>query len=173
MDDVNIEPIERVDTSAFPMAQPIVDLESKDPLGDIPSFEHVATADFKAVACNPSTTIAAAAGRFYFGRNIIFLNSFMFLLVVTVPTPRKRGRPRKVPLQVREEFKDPPKEEEPPPVVVESTRPKRSCRGPSVRATLGIKPRKSRGPGRGRGGKRAVETRATVMKAGKVSKKSR
>lgn len=98
----------------------------------------------------------------------------MFLLLVSVPSPRRRGRPRKVPLEVREEFKDPPKEEEeapPEPVVVESTRPKRSCRGPSVRTTLGIKPRKPRGPGRGRGGKRAMETRATVMKAAKVSKR--
>lgn len=74
-----------------------------------------------------------------------------------------------MPLEVREDFKDPPKEEEQSPAVIESTRPKRSCRGPSVRATLGIKPRKPRGPGRGRGGKRGVETRATVMKAEKVS----
>lgn len=87
------------------------------------------------------------------------------------PPPRKRGRPRKVPLQVREEFKDPPKEEEEPkPIVIESTRPKRSCRGQSVRTTLGIKPRKPRGPGKGRGGRpRLSDTRATVMKAGKVS----
>lgn len=79
-----------------------------------------------------------------------------------------------MPLEVREEFKDPPKEEDgSQSVVVESTRPKRSCRGPSVRATLGIKPRKPRGPGRGRGGKRGVGTRGTVMKAGKVSRKKR
>lgn len=74
---------------------------------------------------------------------------------------------------MREEFKDPPKEEEEPPKVVESTRPKRSCRGPSARTTLGIKPRKPRGPGRGRGGKRGIDTRATVMKPGKVSRKRR
>lgn len=42
-----------------------------------------------------------------------------------------------------------------------------------MRTTLGIKPRKPRGPGRGRGGKRGVETRATVMKPGKVSRKKR
>jgi hypothetical protein len=79
-----------------------------------------------------------------------------------------------VPLQVREDFKD-PKEEEPKPVV-ESTRPKRSCRGQSVRTTLGIKPRKPRGPGRGRGGKRGMGTRGTPTppetpppKAAKVS----
>ncbi|KAB0799365.1 hypothetical protein PPYR_07245 [Photinus pyralis] len=72
---------------------------------------------------------------------------------VPLPTPRKRGRPRKVPLEVREEFKDIKEEvkEEPVVEVVESSRPKRSCRGPSVRTTLGIKPRKPRGSGRGRG----------------------
>lgn len=65
-----------------------------------------------------------------------------------------------MPLQVREEFKD-PKEEEPQAMVFESSRPKRSCRGPSVRTTLGIKPRKPRGGGRGRGGKRGMGTRST------------
>lgn len=81
------------------------------------------------------------------------------------PTPRKRGRPRKVPLEVREEFKD---ENQTPPVE-ESTRPKRSCRGPSVRTTLGIKPRKPRGPGRGRGGKRGMGTGRVGRPPGRVS----
>lgn len=80
-----------------------------------------------------------------------------------VQAPRKRGRPRKVPLEVREEFKD-----ENAPAVEESTRPKRSCRGPSVRATLGIKPRKPRGPGRGRGGKRGMGTGRVGRPPGRV-----
>lgn len=95
----------------------------------------------------------------------------MYVLVATSSTPRKRGRPRKVPLEVREEFKD-AKEDE---VIVieeqpkeESSRPKRSCRGPSARTTLGIKPRKPRGPGRGRGGKRGMGTRGATAKSPKV-----
>ncbi|KAL1509339.1 hypothetical protein ABEB36_004095 [Hypothenemus hampei] len=81
---------------------------------------------------------------------------------VVTPTPKRRGRPRKVPLQVREELKDPvpmtssplssnlgsdigTPEASPSP----GGRPKRSCRGQNVIATLGIKPRKPRGRGRG------------------------
>ncbi|KAF5302309.1 hypothetical protein FQA39_LY10348 [Lamprigera yunnana] len=60
------------------------------------------------------------------------------------PAPRKRGRPRKVPLVVREEFND-PKDERTVVDSFESARPKRSCRGPSVRTTLGIRGRKPRG----------------------------
>ncbi|KAK4886157.1 hypothetical protein RN001_002428 [Aquatica leii] len=67
------------------------------------------------------------------------------------PAPRKRGRPRKVPLEVREEFKDP--KDEKTLEAIESTRPKRSCRGTSVRATLGIRPRRPRGATRGRVGR--------------------
>ncbi|EFA02772.1 titin [Tribolium castaneum] len=108
----------------------------RDPMADIPIFE-ITPGSVKTM--NPQPVVEE---------------------IVTVPTPRKRGRPRKVPLQVREDFKD-PKEDEPPKVVVESTRPKRSCRGQSVRTTLGIKPRKPRGPGRGRGSKRGMGTRST------------
>ncbi|XP_074037762.1 PHD finger protein enhancer of yellow 3 [Leptinotarsa decemlineata] len=101
----------------------------------------------------------------------------------TTPTPKKRGRPRKVPIEVREEFKEQEDsafkikskqegEEEgslqqP---AIESGRPKRSCRGPSVCDRLGIKPRKPRGPGRGRGGKRGMGTRPVPMKPEKVPK---
>ncbi|XP_060534725.1 uncharacterized protein LOC132707076 [Cylas formicarius] len=81
---------------------------------------------------------------------------------VATPAPKKRGRPRKVPLQPREEFSPMPSastslvsvdssepsqsESETPPT---GGRPKRSCRGQNVMATLGIKPRKPRGRGRG------------------------
>lgn len=65
----------------------------------------------------------------------------------------------KVPLEVREDFRETTESEEKTPAPPESTRPKRSCRGQSVRTTLGIKPRKPRGPGRGRGGKRGMGTR--------------
>lgn len=62
VDEVKVEPIERVDTSVFPVTQPIIDLESKDPLGDIPSFENVA--ELAAVAaCN--TTTVVAPGKFF------------------------------------------------------------------------------------------------------------
>lgn len=84
----------------------------------------------------------------------VTLNVLYVTGVPPAPAPRKRGRPRKVPLEVREEFKDPKEEETPPPPVEESTRPKRSCRGASIAVTLGIKPRKPRAPstrGRGRG----------------------
>ncbi|XP_022914520.2 uncharacterized protein [Onthophagus taurus] len=75
--------------------------------------------------------------------------------VVVPPPPRKRGRPRKIPLVVREEFKDPKDEETEvtTPVVEDTGRPKRSCRGPSVCTTLGIKPRKPRGGGAGTRGR--------------------
>lgn len=62
VDDVNIEPIERVDTSVFPVAPPAADLESKDPLGDIPSFDSVAELGAAAVS-TPSPI--AAAGNFF------------------------------------------------------------------------------------------------------------
>ncbi|XP_072375522.1 uncharacterized protein [Diabrotica undecimpunctata] len=80
------------------------------------------------------------------------------------PVPKKKmGRPRKVPLEPREDFKNPEdspklKEAEKP---IESGRPKRSCRGgQSICDTLGIKPRKSRGSGRGRGSMRGVGNRS-------------
>lgn len=131
--------------------------DTKDPLCDIPVYDITAeSANKSQIAVNlpvlpPQPPIA-----------------------VTPPTPRKRGRPRKVPLEVREEFKDikdePIKIEEVSPAVVpESGRPKRSCRGQNVRDTLGIKPRKPRGPGRGRGSKRGMGTRTVPMKPAKVS----
>ncbi|XP_028133640.2 titin isoform X2 [Diabrotica virgifera virgifera] len=80
------------------------------------------------------------------------------------PVPKKKmGRPRKVPLEPREDFKNPEdspklKEAEKP---IESGRPKRSCRGgQSICDTLGIKPRKSRGSGRGRGSMRGAGNRS-------------
>ncbi|CAH1160050.1 unnamed protein product [Phaedon cochleariae] len=102
----------------------------------------------------------------------------------TTPSPRKRGRPRKVPVEIREEFKEheePPSKTKPPAEIIvahvaqpvaqlvaqpvhESGRPKRSCVGQSVCDTLGIKPRKPRGPGRGRGGKRGMGGRAALSK---------
>lgn len=57
MDDVKIEPIERVDTSVFPITQPVIDLESKDPLGDIPCFDNAA--DFVAATCHTPSVVAA------------------------------------------------------------------------------------------------------------------
>ncbi|CAG9858426.1 unnamed protein product [Phyllotreta striolata] len=83
---------------------------------------------------------------------------------------RPRGRPRKTPLEVRVEpildETQKPKESamvlDQQPQVHDSGRPKRSCRGQSVCDTLGIKPRKPRGPGRGRGGKRGMGNRAVV-----------
>lgn len=81
-----------------------------------------------------------------------------------------------MPLEVRQEFtdqEDPSSEkkvEQPtPPTVQESGRPKRSCRGQSALDTLGLKPRKPRGPGRGRGSARGMGTRAIPMKPEKVS----
>ncbi|ERL91964.1 hypothetical protein D910_09287 [Dendroctonus ponderosae] len=84
------------------------------------------------------------------------------------PGPKKRGRPRKVPLKFREDSdatisspitpQTTPSSDPLTPVgsesmIVEPTssggRPKRSCRGQNVMATLGIKPRKPRGRGRG------------------------
>lgn len=62
VDEINVEPIERVDTSVFPVAQPVIDLESKDPLGDIPSFENVGELG-AAAACN--TTPVVAPGKFF------------------------------------------------------------------------------------------------------------
>ncbi|KAJ3659621.1 hypothetical protein Zmor_011300 [Zophobas morio] len=114
-------------------------VDIRDPISEIPVFE-ITPESVKTINPQPAVPVAEVPA--------------------PLPAPRKRGRPRKVPLQVREDFKD-PKEEEPKPVIVESTRPKRSCRGQSVRTTLGIKPRKPRGPGRGRGSKRGMGTRST------------
>lgn len=61
MDDVKIEPIERVDTSVFSVTHPVIDLESKDPLGDIPSFDG-AVVDFAAASCSNPSIVAAATG---------------------------------------------------------------------------------------------------------------
>lgn len=77
------------------------------------------------------------------------------------PAPRKRGRPRKIPLAVREEMQEIGRQEPVPSVLPSdsekrtSGRPKRSCRGQSVKDTLGIKPRKPRTP---RGGKKSLGT---------------
>ncbi|XP_030750773.1 uncharacterized protein LOC115878406 isoform X2 [Sitophilus oryzae] len=83
---------------------------------------------------------------------------------VATPTsmPKKRGRPRKVPLEIRPELTDslgtqsspdtstgPSPSSTPEGVTTSGGRPKRSCRGQGVIATLGIKPRKPRGRGRG------------------------
>lgn len=84
----------------------------------------------------------------------------------------------KVPLEVRQEFKE--QEESPAESkaveptqtapVHESGRPKRSCRGQSALDTLGLKPRKPRGSGRGggRGSARGMGTRAIPLKPEKV-----
>ncbi|XP_044750067.1 titin-like isoform X2 [Coccinella septempunctata] len=100
-----------------------------------------------------------------------------------VSAPRKRGRPRKVPLVVREEFLNEPKVIQPTatpisvltpeqPAETESTgRPKRSCRAQSVRDTLGIKPRK---PSKPRGGKRGAGAKSISFKPEKkMSKKDK
>ncbi|KAF5284573.1 hypothetical protein FQR65_LT02399 [Abscondita terminalis] len=108
-----------------------VDIEDDigDPLSEIPVFEITLESAINAI---PKTIPPPA--------------------ITIPPAPRKRGRPRKVPLEVREDFKDP--KEEKTIEVIESTRPKRSCRGPSVRATLGIRPRRPRGSStRGRVGR--------------------
>ncbi|XP_057670969.1 titin-like isoform X1 [Diorhabda carinulata] len=81
--------------------------------------------------------------------------------ISTTPLPiaKKKGRPRKIVADVQEEQKvmevTNSKQE-----IHESGRPKRSCRGQSVCDTLGIKPRKSRGSGRGRGSLRGVGNRS-------------
>ncbi|XP_076273281.1 uncharacterized protein LOC143204568 isoform X2 [Rhynchophorus ferrugineus] len=91
------------------------------------------------------------------------------------PTPKKRGRPRKVPLEIRPELTDPinpqatyhstPSNQSitstPGSATSSAGRPKRSCRGQNVIATLGIKPRKPRG--RGRGSKVNMGDRLPVM----------
>ncbi|XP_017772681.1 PREDICTED: reticulocyte-binding protein 2 homolog a [Nicrophorus vespilloides] len=89
-----------------------------------------------------------------------------------IPTPRKRGRPRKNPLVVREEFKDIKEEVVQIEEIQESPsgRPKRSCRGPSVRTTLGIKPRKARGATRSRGRGRGVSTRGQIKNDNEAQK---
>lgn len=97
--------------------------------------------------------------------------------VVPIITPRKRGRPRKVPLVARQDFAIEPKERivqaTTVPVSVANTespettgRPKRSCRAQSVRDTLGIKPRK---PSKPRGGKRGAGPKSISFKPEKVS----
>ncbi|KRT78946.1 hypothetical protein AMK59_6871 [Oryctes borbonicus] len=122
-DDVNITPITLTNRTSF-----------EDPLEKIPVFEITPES-----AVMMKSTVAATVQQ------------------VVTPTPRKRGRPRKVPLVVREEFKDVKEEEVPQqpeqqqPAPEDTGRPKRSCRGPSVRTTLGIRTRKPRGSGRGRG----------------------
>ncbi|XP_045481034.1 fap1 adhesin isoform X2 [Harmonia axyridis] len=91
--------------------------------------------------------------------------------VVPVSAPRKRGRPRKVPLVAREDFGSDMKDRMTQPITPvsvssveqpaegESTgRPKRSCRAQSVRDTLGIKPRK---PSKPRGGKRGAKANSS------------
>ncbi|KAL3265614.1 hypothetical protein HHI36_009818 [Cryptolaemus montrouzieri] len=103
-------------------------------------------------------------------------------IVPVVTGPRKRGRPRKVPLVAREDYGNVQREEASltPPVGVpgeqagseteSSGRPKRSCRGQSVRDTLGIKPRKPKTPAKPRGGKRGGGVRNVSMKPEKKSK---
>ena len=97
-----------------------------DPLESIPVFE---------IATNSGTALKAAP---------------------PVTAPRKRGRPRKIPLEVREEFKE--NKDDAVVAVLEvqeettlSGRPKRSCRGRATRGTFAVKTRKPRGGGRGRG----------------------
>ncbi|KAK9721318.1 hypothetical protein QE152_g21626 [Popillia japonica] len=131
-DDVNITPINPTNRPMF-----------EDPLEKIPIFEITPESAVIMKSTIPTT-----------------------VQQVTAPTPRKRGRPRKVPLVVREEFKDVKEEEilqqQEQPAPEDTGRPKRSCRGPSVRTTLGIRTRKPRGSGRGRGrgrGARGVGSR--------------
>ncbi|XP_049825319.1 titin isoform X2 [Aethina tumida] len=101
------------------------------------------------------------------------------------PTPRKRGRPRKQPIEPTPEppaeTATPPSDvealaklaETPQPAATETGRPKRSCRGVSVCDTLGIKPRKPRG-GKARGAARGQgQSRATPMKPAKETKLSK
>ncbi|KAK9885736.1 hypothetical protein WA026_012504 [Henosepilachna vigintioctopunctata] len=112
--------------------------------------------------------------------------------VVTTPVapvahvPKKRGRPRKVPLVVREDFGNLSKEQsqsvpsstdaiQTPPLTQDtetSGRPKRSCRGQSVRDTLGMKPRKSKAPSKPRGAKRGSGLKTIGLKV-KESKSKR
>ncbi|CAH0560199.1 unnamed protein product [Brassicogethes aeneus] len=127
------------------------------------------------------------------------VNTGLYVLVTplstpdTTPTPRKRGRPRKIPLAVetppmpspaQEASRGPPSlpgdEAQPKSLEdkatprAESGRPKRSCRGVSVCDTLGIKPRKPRGGGRGRASARGLGTRSNVpMKPEKEVKLSK
>lgn len=83
VDDVKIEPIERVDTSVFPITQPVIDLESKDPLGDIPCFDNAA--DFVAATCHTPTAVAAT-GKY----NIDLLFGCFKLLVFSCVTTTER-----------------------------------------------------------------------------------
>ncbi|XP_025835072.1 uncharacterized protein PFB0145c isoform X2 [Agrilus planipennis] len=131
-----------------------------DPLEDIPVFE-----------ITPETAAVMKQATHLLKPGISVSNistTTTPLSPIQTQTPRKRGRPRKVPLEVREEFKDPPKEEQESVQIFEqktSSRPKRSCRGQSVRNTLGIKPRKPRGGGnRGRGRGRRGGKQGIVMK---------
>lgn len=74
-----------------------------------------------------------------------------------------------MPLEVREEFKDVKEDDEPSDTPKkESDRPKRSCRGPSARTALGIKPRKPRASGKSRAGNKTAAARA-ANKLAKVS----
>ncbi|CAH1123652.1 unnamed protein product [Ceutorhynchus assimilis] len=120
---------------------------SDDPVPDISKIANIASATTH-IAVTPVLTVGVATP--------------------VTPSPKKRGRPRKAVLEVRKEFS--PVEASP---TTSSTslvssdaatpeaspspggRPKRSCRGTgqNVTAILGLKPRKPRGGGRGRGGK--------------------
>lgn len=64
---------------------------------------------------------------------------------LVIPTPKKRGRPRKNPLEVKPEIKG-----EDCTIEIE-TRPKRTCRAPAGRSSYVVQERKPRGGGRGRG----------------------
>lgn len=59
-----------MDTSVFPITQPVIDLETKDPLGDIPSFENAV--QFGAATCTPNPIAAT-------GKLTIFVNRFLIL----------------------------------------------------------------------------------------------